>query len=151
MFLKRNENMWIITIIIHEVSKTFSSILWYCLNFKMSQEKKMNIFKEWKLNIFKYLRFSRISVIPALSASSSILNFDNSWSSFRKCLSTWNNDKTGYFCRRRYIKTSPDLDSNWASPDLRVCCFDIKAKVLAFSYNWLYSFIIKQKFFSKFK
>ncbi len=36
------------------------------------------------------LRFSRISVIPAWSASSSILNLDNSWSSFRRYLSTYN-------------------------------------------------------------
>lgn len=35
-----------------------------------------------------YSLFSSISVIPALSASNSILNFDNSWSNFRKCLST---------------------------------------------------------------
>lgn len=34
------------------------------------------------------IRFSKISVIPALSASSSILNLYNSWSSFRKYLST---------------------------------------------------------------
>lgn len=35
-----------------------------------------------------YLRLSNISVIPALSASSSILNLASSWSSFLKCRST---------------------------------------------------------------
>ena len=32
--------------------------------------------------------FSRVSVMPAQSASSSILNFDNSWSNLRRCRST---------------------------------------------------------------
>lgn len=39
-------------------------------------------------NVKFYLRLSNISVIPALSASSSILNLASSWSSFLKCRST---------------------------------------------------------------
>ena len=37
----------------------------------------------------RLLRFSNISVIPALSASSSILNFDSSWSNLLVYRSTW--------------------------------------------------------------
>lgn len=40
-------------------------------------------------------RLSRISVMPALSASSSILNLASSWSSLRRWRSTWS--VTGYF------------------------------------------------------
>ena len=55
---------------------------------KYIQVQLGNNCKHWSLSANNNLRFSSISVIPALSASSSILNFDNSWSNFLKCLST---------------------------------------------------------------
>lgn len=52
-----------------------------------------------------YLLFSKTSVMPALSASSSILNFANSWSNFLKCRSTFWKE------RKKQFKQTPLSDN----------------------------------------